>query len=72
MVAVVSPLALASGAQALPAAHGVHGVKPVVVRTGNGHKCLKTEINGINDAGMAIGTTYCGKAAAFTVPSRER
>jgi hypothetical protein len=37
------------------------------------HKtCHKVSLNGVNNHGMIIGTTYCGNAAAFTLSPKGK
>ncbi|MBV9485247.1 MAG: hypothetical protein JO246_04250 [Frankiaceae bacterium] len=69
---VAATVALPAAALAAPAAsarlaasHGVKNLHRVTVRLSKGHVCGKAVINGMTENGTVIGTTFCGRSAAF-------
>jgi hypothetical protein len=59
---VVGSLAFAGGAQA---SGQVHGLQLLKVHTSKRQVCRKAVINGMNNRGTVIGTTFCGATRTF-------
>ncbi|MDT4999217.1 MAG: hypothetical protein QOK12_1322 [Mycobacterium sp.] len=62
IVGLTLPVASGASAQAAGAKHV--RTSNVAVHLGR-HRCAKTAVNGINNRGVVLGTSYCGRAKAF-------